>query len=458
MLGSDDARSPVAAVWRCGTMTFDLRRARVMGVVNATPDSFSDGGDHFSSDDAIRWAISLLDDGADIIDVGGESTRPGFDAVSITEELRRVLPVVSALAEMGVAVSIDTRHAEVARAAVAAGACIINDVSGFTDEAMLDVASNSSCGCVVVHSTPASLTGMVPNRQSSPDYVREVADYLCLRSAYLVNAGIEKERICIDPGPGFGTVPDEDVAVQLSTAELASLGYPLMCAVSRKRFVGALSGVRVARERDSASVGVAISAVSAGARVVRAHNVAVTSQALRAFEACSGTPCERFAIVGMGSNIGEGVPQLAAALDRIDALPLTHVERASSVWMTEPAYLEEQARFTNAVALVRTALHPASLLTALLSIEDDFGRKRTVPNGARTLDLDLVWMEHERHAGTRLILPHPRAGERDFVLVPLAELLGGEDALHEFCTRESIAVRPRCERVGRVIENVGTLR
>jgi dihydropteroate synthase len=224
----------------------------------------------------------MAEQGAAIIDVGGESTRPGSDEVSVEEELARVLPVVTRLAEEGLVVSIDTRHALVARACVEAGAAIINDVSGFRDQAMVDVAASCDAGLVVMH-----MLGEPKGMQVDPHYedvVGEVRDYLLGQAGMLEAAGIARERICIDPGPGFGKTFEHNLALLRETAAFASLGYPLMAAYSRKGFIGAFAGVVETSERVAGSVVVAVYAAQRGARVLRVHDVAPTVEALRTLE------------------------------------------------------------------------------------------------------------------------------------------------------------------------------
>lgn len=252
-----------------------------MGILNVTPDSFSDGGTHNELNDALTHARRLVDEGADIIDVGGESTRPGSQEVSIAEELSRVLPVVEHLAAEGLVVSIDTRHAQVAAACVAAGAAIINDVSGFRDPAMVEVASASECkaGLVIMH-----MLGEPRNMQANPHYddvVVEVSTYLLNRARELEAIGIARNRICIDPGPGFGKTFEHNLALLRATQGMSVLGYPLMAAYSRKTFLGELTGIAEPSKRISSSVTVAAYAAERGAHVLRVHDVAPTVEALK---------------------------------------------------------------------------------------------------------------------------------------------------------------------------------
>lgn len=328
-----------------------------MGVLNVTPDSFSDGGSYVDADAAIAHGMDMLDQGADIIDVGGESTRPGFSPVSPEEEARRVVPVVAALAEAGAIVSIDTRHAPVARACLEAGASIVNDVEGFTDPEMVQVACEYDCGVVVMHwnqttgagsrrsvtldpTRPAQARLMAPSnrRFTLPEeapIMREVMGFLGDQARKLMRAGVSHDRICIDPGPGFDKTTDTDVVIQRNTHKLVSMGYPVLCAVSRKRFVGALSGVTSAPERDAATAGVVLSAIE---------------------------------------------------------------------------------------------------------------------SGARTVDCDLCWLEGEEHAGRHLTLPHPGLGERDYVLVPMEDLMSDPE---RFLAHAGVEVKPFEERVGKVLADLG---
>ena len=231
------------ATWRCGAHEISLARPRIMGILNVTPDSFSDGGENLDHDAAIARGLTMLDEGADIIDVGGESTRPGHTPVSAQEEAERVVPVVRALVEAGAVVSVDTRHAEVARMCVRLGAAIVNDVTGFTDPDMVAVASDTGCGCVVTHWDQGGLGTHAPRRevlldQSRPNgtplprpvasqhrftlpdqapIMRQVMGFLGDQARTLVRAGVSRDRICIDPGAGFDKFADEDVVIQRAT-------------------------------------------------------------------------------------------------------------------------------------------------------------------------------------------------------------------------------------------------
>ena len=408
--------------WHCGSFEFDERMPVIMGILNVTPDSFSDGGQHAGVTEAIDHAHQMLDEGANIIDVGGESTRPGSAEVSLEEEIDRTVEVVRALAAEGVCVSIDTRHAEVARAALQAGAAIINDVSGFRDPAMVELAASCDAGLVVMH-----MKGEPATMQDDPvydDVVCEVRDYLRERAAQLEAAGIERDRICIDPGPGFGKTFAQTLEMVRNFHEFARLGYPVMCAVSRKSYIGWAYHIDVAAERDQASAAEALMACELGATILRVHNVAATVEALR--------DLRPLVVVALGCNVAlvanpgeerEGkIAVLNQAITELCSLPDSQIVDISSFYVSEPAYYEDQDEFVNAIALVRCGVPPAELLKYLHAIENSLGRVREIANGPRTCDLDIVDYQMYVVDTDVLTLPHPRALERDFVVKPLSEL------------------------------------
>lgn len=584
-------------VWRCGKYELKFDRPRIMGVLNVTPDSFSDGGEHLDTEAAIAHGLKMLDDGADIIDVGGESTRPGFTPVDPDTEAQRVLSVVKALARAGAIVSIDTRHVEVAKAAVRVGASIVNDVTGFTDPRMVDFVKESDCGVVIMHAGEVSdierprthtavqldtsaaafmaekareaeaaaralgatgkskraakaklISGMIQplqpqlpfdallaadgaagaeqqaavaessaaatepvegavaldaapsdgavvavsaadapagaraddlasvmarsaartgsaNRTSQlrrftlPDsapIMRRVMGFLSDQARALIHAGVDRERICLDPGPGFGKDANEDIVIQREMGKIASLGYPTLCAVSRKRLVGAIAGVEDARDRDIATFGVCLGAIEQGANIVRVHDVAGFYQFLNGFWAIA-RPQPRRAYVALGSNKGDREENIRSARDLIAQIPMTCVSACSRIYESEPAYETRQAAFANAVVEIKTELAPLILLEELMKIEQKLGRTRAKgarPNGPRLIDCDLLWMDNEIHGGDKLRLPHPYLGERDFVLVPL------EDLMHNparFFRYEGVDVKEPEDRVGHVVAELGTL-
>jgi dihydropteroate synthase len=262
-----------------------LERPLVMGILNVTPDSFSDGGDYFDPVRALGRGRDIVVQGAQIVDVGGESTRPGAEQVSPTEEISRVRPVVSALALEDACVSIDTRHPEVAAACVEAGARVINDISGFRDHAMIEVAAGCEAGVVVTH-----MLGEPGTMQKAPTYddvVTEVRDYLERQAFRLRDAGIARERIVVDPGIGFGKTVPHNLEILRRLGEIAALGYPVLIGASRKRFIGAVLEQDEPRRRGWGSVGAAVAAFDRGASILRVHDVGETVQALAVASAIS---------------------------------------------------------------------------------------------------------------------------------------------------------------------------
>lgn len=274
----------MSAAWRCGSFTLSLDRPLVMGVLNVTPDSFSDGGTYDDPVSAFEGGLRLAAQGADIVDVGGESTRPGSVELDSAHELARVRSVVERLAsDLTLPVSIDTRHAQVARACVQVGASIVNDVSGFRDPEMVAVAAACDAGVVIMH-----MLGEPGSMQDEPHYddvVTQVREYLLDRALTLERAGVARERIAIDPGIGFGKTLEHNIALLRALPELAAFGYPVLVGVSRKRFIGALTGTERPDDRLGGSLASAVWAVEHGAAIARVHDVAQTVQALKVIDA-----------------------------------------------------------------------------------------------------------------------------------------------------------------------------
>lgn len=409
-------------IWRCASFKFDTKMPILMGILNVTPDSFSDGGEHVGLDDAVAHAMRMVGEGAAIIDVGGESTRPGAAPVSIEEELSRTIEVVKALAGRGVCVSIDTRHADVARAAICAGAAIINDVSGFRDAAMIDVARECSAGVVIMH-----MQGEPATMNQDPlyrDVVDEVRRYLHDRALDLEAAGIDRERICVDPGPGFGKGTKQTIEVVRNFQEFVHLGYPVMAALSRKSYLGYAYGIDDPKKRDGVSATEALMAVELGASVVRTHNVAETAKALQDVRPAVllGLGCNVPLVAEAGEERAGKIAMLNQAIAELCTLPDSQIIDISSFYESQPAYYEDQDTFVNAVMLLRTGLPPAELLTYLHAIENSLGRVRDIENGPRTCDIDIIDYQLYVVTGEVLVLPHPRALERDFVVQPLLEI------------------------------------
>ena len=255
-------------------------RTLVMGIVNVTPDSFSDGGLFADANDAVVHAARLVDEGAALVDIGGESTRPGADPVPVEEELARILPVIAGLraARPGSAISVDTRRADVARQAIAVGADVVNDVGAGRDPAMFEVVAGTGAGMVLMH-----MLGEPATMQDDPRYddvVAEVHEYLRERVEAAVFAGIDVERLAVDPGMGFGKTLDHNLALLRALERFTDLDAALLIGVSRKRFIGELTGSTDATDRLEGSLASAVLAAAHGADIVRVHDVLATVRAL----------------------------------------------------------------------------------------------------------------------------------------------------------------------------------
>lgn len=260
-----------------------LERPCIMGVVNVTPDSFSDGGDFLATDAAIVHGRALVAAGAAIIDVGGESTRPGAAAISVDQEIERVVPVIEALAGDGACVSVDTRHATVMEAAVKAGAAIINDVQALESPGALAAAAALKVPVILMH-----MQGDPGTMQANPTYgdaPRDVCNYLVGRVEACVEAGIAPDAIAVDPGIGFGKNDDHNTAILARLDEIVGLGHPVVLGVSRKSMIGRLAGVAAAKDRLPGSLAAALYGVMRGAHILRVHDVAETAQALAIWQA-----------------------------------------------------------------------------------------------------------------------------------------------------------------------------
>ena len=269
--------------WLCGRFEFLLKRPLLMGIVNVTPDSFSDGGQHAHAQSAIAHARQLVAEGADIIDIGGESTRPGALPVSVQDELARVLPVIAALRDSGAAISVDTCKPEVMQAALEAGADMINDVTGMRQpEAQRVIAAHPRCGVCLMH-----MQGEPRTMQSNPQYqnvVHEVKAELVAQAQLLEQLGVKSTRISLDPGLDFGKTLEHNYQLLQGLAQLAQSGYPIVLGASRKSMIGAVTGKPV-DQRLSGSIAAALAGVARGAAVVRVHDVGATQDALKVWQA-----------------------------------------------------------------------------------------------------------------------------------------------------------------------------
>lgn len=275
----------MANMFHCGRYRYSLgddKRPLVMGILNITPDSFSDGGQFLHLENALMHAEQMLADGVDIIDIGGESTRPGSVPATLEQELARVIPVIYALRDCGVPLSIDTNKPQVMREALLAGADMINDIHGFASAEAVAAVAGSEAGLCIMH-MQKSPTDM----QLRPDYAdvcREVSDFLSQQAGRLIGAGIDARQICIDPGFGFGKTLEHNISLFRDIGRLQqSSGLPVLVGVSRKTMLGQITG-RPVEQRGAASIAAAIAAASHGAKIVRVHDVAATVDALKIWQ------------------------------------------------------------------------------------------------------------------------------------------------------------------------------
>ena len=270
--------------WMLRTQRLPLREPLVMGILNVTPDSFSDGGAYPSPEAVLARAEEMVDEGADLLDVGGESTRPGAVAVSAEEEMTRVVPVIRLLASrLSTPVSVDTRKASVARAALDAGAEVVNDISALRDPGMASVVAEAGAGVVLMH-----MRGTPETMQLNPTYedvVREVAAELGAAVERAAAAGVDPERMVVDPGIGFGKTAAHNLQLLSRLAELGEVGRPVLLGVSRKAFIGSLLGGAAPAERAVGTAAACVAGLLQGARIFRVHDVRVVREALTVAEA-----------------------------------------------------------------------------------------------------------------------------------------------------------------------------
>jgi dihydropteroate synthase len=272
----------MSSTFLCGRFELKLERPLVMGIVNVTPDSFSDGNLYFDTQAAIAHARDLVEQGADILDLGGESTRPGADQVSVQDELSRVLPVIEAIRDLNVPISLDTFKPDVMREALASGVDMINDIYGLRLPGAIEAVADSGCALCVMH-----MQGEPKTMQQSPEYVdviAEVSQFLRERAIVLTQAGIDSKRIVLDPGFGFGKTVSQNYEIlrQLHTMNLD--GYPSLLGMSRKTMIGSVTG-RAAPDRLAGSLSAVLAGVARGAKIVRVHDVAQTVDALKVWHA-----------------------------------------------------------------------------------------------------------------------------------------------------------------------------
>jgi len=417
--------------------------ARIVGIINVTPDSFSDAGLCENPSDAVRHGLDLLRDGADELDVGGESTRPDAAPVSGEEEQARVVPVIEGLRAAGVtaAISIDTFRVDTARAALAAGADGINDITGFRDPELRALAAETGARCIVMYGPANGRPG--PEDEPRPD-LTVVMVFLQGQALLLNEAGVAPERIAVDPGFGFTGSRDDDIKLfgQLlgPGAWHATHLAPLYVGLSRKRFLRRLFGADLPlSELDQASAELS---VATGARYLRVHDASATYRERERFM----TQPPQTAYVALGSNIEPCEEHLRAALDALAALPATTLDAVAPTYLSAPAYDQDQAPFYNTVARLSTHLGPRALFAALQAYERSAGRQKTRVNGPRSIDLDLLSQGDAIIETKALTIPHPRISERAFVVEPLLAV----DPDYRFPTGQRLT--REAERYGAIIK------
>ena len=395
-----------------------------MGIVNVTPDSFSDGGLHLDAAAAVARAKAMAAEGAAIIDVGGESTRPGHAPVSADEELRRIAPVLERLAgELDAPVSVDTSKAAVAREAARLGASAINDVWGLQrDPAMADAVAETGAAVVVMHNRET--------KDAAVDILDDVERFLERSLRLAARAGIPFGRILVDPGVGFGKTPQQNHACIWNLDRFRRLGLPVLVGLSRKSFIGRIVGGGL-DERLVGTLAADMVALMRGASVLRVHDVAEHRQALEVFRTLAAA--ERRAIarasdgradvaLALGSNIGDKAAALRRALRALGDAPDIELAAVSRFYRTPPWGKTDQDWFVNACALALTTLAPEALLDRVKQLEVELGRVPSERWGPRVIDIDIIAYDDVGLSTGRLALPHPELFNRAFVLLPLAEI------------------------------------
>ena len=402
-----------------------LRKSPVlMGILNVTPDSFSDGGRHFDPGSAVARAKGMVAEGAAIVDIGGESTRPGHAPVSAEEELWRVKPVLEALvADFDVAVSIDTGKAAVAREAARLGASVINDVWGLQrDPGMADAVADTGSALVIMHNRERA--------DGTIDILDDVERFFERSLNLAAGAGVAFSRILLDPGVGFGKTPEQNHSCIWNLDRFRRFGAPVLVGLSRKSFLGRITGAEV-DNRLPGTLAADTIALMRGASVLRVHDVAENRAALDIFKTLSAAakPSAKLEddgrariVLALGGNVGDKTLSLRRALRAIAGEPGIELTAVSRLYRTTPWGKKDQDWFVNACALGLTRLAPEALLERMKALEVDLGRVSTERWGPRVIDIDLVAYDDISLRSEKLTLPHPELFNRAFVLVPLAEI------------------------------------
>ena len=398
---------------------------QLMGILNVTPDSFSDGGRHSDLAAAVARAKTMVADGAAIVDVGGESTRPGHVPVPEDEELRRVVPALEALAELDAPISIDTSKAAVARKAAQLGACVINDVWGLQrDPGMADAVAETGSAVVIMHNRDEA--------DPAIDILDDVERFFERSLNLAAGAGVPFSRILLDPGVGFGKTRQQNHACIWNLDRFRRLGAPILVGLSRKSFIGGIIDAEVDRRLPGTLAADTI-ALMRGASVLRVHDVVENRAALAVFLALKTAAAPPLAaeskddgkarvVFALGGNVGDKAKSLRRALRAIAREPGIELTAVSRFYRTPPWGKTDQDWFLNACALGRTNLKPEALLERVKRLEVELGREPTERWGPRVIDIDLIAYGDIALKTERLTLPHPELFNRAFVLVPLAEI------------------------------------
>jgi dihydropteroate synthase len=402
-------------ITRCGNTFFDWgKRTYVMGIINVSPDSFS--GDGLSTvDAALAQARGFAEQGVDIIDIGGESTRPGSESISVGKELQRVIPVVERLSgEIRVPISVDTYKFEVAKRALDAGAHMLNDIWGLKMEPKL-------AELVAERGVPIVLMSNQRDKLKKNIVPAVIAD---LKRAVdlALDAGVSWENIIIDPGIGFGKTVEQNMELVRRLDTLKVLGRPILLGTSRKSMIGQMLESPAEQRLEGTAASVAIG-IARGADIVRVHDVKEIVRVCRMSDAIVRDRKKldvATAYLGLGSNLGDRGLNLAWALKLL--AERVKVEQISSIYETEPMGYEPQPLFLNTVCRINTGLTPEQLLCLAKEIEIKIGRIPSFRNAPRPIDIDILLYNDKIVTSRNLTIPHPRLAERAFMLVPLAEI------------------------------------